>query len=74
MVEASGDRERTIAYVEIPAELAVDLETMIGHFVGVRAASRRWQEGGVDPVPIYVARELVLMDPNRTAMSETRGN
>lgn len=74
IVESSSDRERTIAYVEIPVNLAVDLETMIGHFVGVRAASRRWQEGGVDPIPIYVARELVLMDANRAVMSMTPGN
>jgi hypothetical protein len=69
----AGGNERTTAYVEIPADLVVDLETMIGHFVGVRASAKRWQEGGVNPIPIYVAGELVLMDADRSAMNTPPG-
>jgi hypothetical protein len=31
--------------------------------VGVRASAQRVQIGGVNPIPIYIARELVLLEP-----------
>jgi hypothetical protein len=61
-VDVSLPTERTVAYVEIPGNSAVDAEAMIGQYIGVRASAKRWQQGAVDPVPIYVARELVALD------------
>jgi hypothetical protein len=58
----STPAERTIAYVEVPGNSTVDAETMIGQYVGVRASAKRWQQGAVNPVPIFVVRELVALD------------
>lgn len=62
LVDVSTPVERTIGYIEIPGNSTVDAETMIGQYIGVRASAKRWQQGAVTPVPIYVARELVALD------------
>ena len=62
LVDASNPAERTIGYVEVPADSPVDVEKYIGGYVGVRAATKRWQEGGVNPVPIFVLGELVFLE------------
>ena len=54
---------RTIGYVELPADSTVDIDSYIGRYVGVRASQKRLLAGGVNPVPIYVARELTLLRP-----------
>jgi len=61
LVEATGKSERTIAYVEVPKDAAIDINRFIGLYVGVRAAEKRLH-GGVDPVPIYVVGEIMLLD------------
>ena len=63
LVDPTQSPPRTIAYVDIPAELVIDVNEFLGRYVGVRASGQRLQPGGVDPVPIYVARELVVLDP-----------
>ncbi|MBI4718154.1 MAG: hypothetical protein HY763_10145 [Planctomycetes bacterium] len=50
---------RTIAYIEVPLTVEMDLDDYLGRFVGVRASSKRPQEGAIDPVPIYVVSEVV---------------
>jgi len=62
LVDVSTPAERTIAYIEIPGNSTVDAEAMIGQYIGVRSSAKRWQQGAVDPMPIYVARELVALD------------
>ncbi len=62
LIDVSTPVERTVAYVEIPAHSPIDAEAMIEKYVGVRASAKRWQQGGVDPVPILVAQELVLLE------------
>lgn len=62
LVDTSSAAERTIGYVEAPADSPVDVEKYIGGYVGVRAATKRWQEGGVNPVPIFVLGELVFLE------------
>lgn len=52
----------TIGYVDFPSDFAQPLEPYLNRRVGVRAAARSWQEGGVEPVVVYVAGELVLLD------------
>ena len=63
LVDAATPPGRTIAYVDIPAGSGLDASAYVGRYVGVRAAQKRLQRGGVNPVPIYVARELVLLEP-----------
>lgn len=53
---------RTIGYVEIPADANINIEPFLGKLVGVRASAQRVQAGGVDPIPIYIARELMIME------------
>lgn len=59
---STGDKPRTIGYVEIPADLQIDMQTYLGRRVGVRARDRRLQTGDVDPVVIYIVQELVVLD------------
>lgn len=61
LVDSSGDRVRTIAYIEVPVESGLRAEEFIGRQVGVRASGKRPHEGGIDPVPVFVARELVAV-------------
>ncbi|GAF75812.1 unnamed protein product, partial [marine sediment metagenome] len=61
LVDTGGPTDRTIGYVEIPRDSLIDVANFIGRYVGVRASSKRLQTGGVNPVPIFVARELVLL-------------
>lgn len=63
LVDTTGPKERTMGYVEIPEDSGIDPAAHIGHFVGVRASAKRLQAGGVNPVPIYIAGELVNLQP-----------
>ncbi len=63
LVDTTGEVERTIGYVEIPRDSGIEPEAYLGRYVGVRAAKTRLQVGGVNPVPIYIASELVLLQP-----------
>ena len=71
LVDRSPLGDRTLGYVEFPADSDIDVDQYLGRHVGVRAAQQRWQKGGVDPVPIYVARELVLLSPSPTGIEPT---
>ena len=63
LIDPTASFDRTIGYVELPPDSQIQIDSFIGRFVGVRASERRLQAGGVDPIPVYVARELVLLDP-----------
>jgi uncharacterized protein YgiM (DUF1202 family) len=63
LIDPAAERDRTLAYVEIPQELPLKVEDFIGKYVGVRASERRLQQGGVNPIPIYIVTELILMQP-----------
>jgi len=63
LVDAGGGRERTIGYLEIPTGSTIDVDGFLGRYVGVRAVAKRLQTGGVNPVPIYVAGDLILLEP-----------
>lgn len=62
LVDPDASTTRTIAYVEIPDDAEYDVEGFVGRRVGVRARSRIFQTGGVEPIVIYVADALVLLD------------
>ena len=66
LVDTSGPTDRTIAYIEVPVGTAIDAKAFLDQYVGVRASSKRLQQGGVDPVAIYVAGEIVPIEPEET--------
>ncbi len=63
LVDPSTAGERTTAYVEIPAGSNIRVNDFLNKFIGVRALERRVQTGGVNPIPIYIADDLVLLEP-----------
>jgi len=63
LVDITGTSTRTIGYVEIPTRSEIDVNAFIGRYVGVRVSSKRLQAGSVNSVPIYVASELVNLQP-----------
>ncbi|MEK7757383.1 MAG: SH3 domain-containing protein, partial [Planctomycetota bacterium] len=67
LIDPTSESDRTIGYVEITPDSGLNVEGFLGRYVGVRASAQRVQTGGVNPVPIYIARELVLLEPPQTA-------
>ena len=63
LIDPTGPSDRTIGYVEIPSDSELKADEYLGRYVGVRASAQRVQIGGVNPIPIYIARELVLLEP-----------
>lgn len=63
IIDPTSESDRTIGYVEIPADSGLNVEGYLGRYIGVRASAQRVQTGGVNPVPIYIARELILLEP-----------
>lgn len=61
---------RTLGYVEIPPELRIDVSDFLGRRVGVRARERILQTGDVDPISVYVAAELVVLDRRAVGQGE----
>jgi hypothetical protein len=61
LVDPAANSGRTIAYVDVPAALDLDMADFLGRVVGVRAGGKTAQQGGVSPVPIYIASELVVL-------------
>jgi len=59
LVEPAGDGERTIGYVIIPRDSRIEVDALLGRVVGIRAIEKRLQSGLVDPVPVYVAAEII---------------
>ena len=62
LVDPGSAVPRTIGYVEVPADSDIDVTDYMGRFVGVRAREINLQAGGVDPIPIYTAAELVALE------------
>lgn len=60
-----SDGLRTIGYVEIPKGSGIDVTRFLGRRVGVRSRETRLQTEDVDPLMIYVASELVLLDVSK---------
>ena len=51
--------------MEIPGDTSIRVEEFLGRYVGVRASKSRLQPDSIDPVPIYVADELVPLERRR---------
>ena len=58
---------RTLGYVEIPPGADIDIGNYLGRRVGVRTHERILQTGDVNPIAIYVAAELVVLDRTASA-------
>jgi len=71
LVDVSSGADRTIAYVEIPGNSSLDAASLVGQYVGVRASAKRWEQGSVDPLPIYVAGEIVALDKPTQAHADS---
>ncbi|HUU83657.1 MAG TPA: hypothetical protein VM243_09155 [Phycisphaerae bacterium] len=67
LVTPGSDPVRTIAYVEIPPDSGMNINDYMGRIVGVRARETRLQTGDVDPITIYTANELVVLERADTA-------
>ncbi len=61
LVDTQAAGGRTIGYVEIPENSAINVEAFIGQYVGVRASETRFLPGGSRPIPVYVASELIVL-------------
>lgn len=70
LVDTSTSTERTVAYVDIPADASMNINALLGRYVGVRASRKRLMAGGVNPIPILVARELVPLESMDEGMEE----
>jgi len=70
LVDTSTSTERTIAYVDIPADAGMNINALLGRYVGVRASRKRLMAGGVNPIPVLVAMELVLLESIDEGMEE----
>jgi len=62
LIDPSAEWPRTLAYVEIPPHSDIDAASFLGRRVGVRAHERVLQTGDVNPISIYIASELVVLD------------
>ncbi|MBI3835112.1 MAG: hypothetical protein HY287_12350 [Planctomycetes bacterium] len=60
LVDAESGGEHTAGYVEVPADVKININELLGHQVVVRASEIRPHNGAVEPIPIYVAREISL--------------
>lgn len=61
LVDPLSTGGRTIGYVEIPEKSTIDVDAFMGQYVGVRATETRFLPGGVKPVPVFVAGELIVL-------------
>jgi hypothetical protein len=71
LVDPAKPSGRTIGYVEVPSDLTIRIEDYLGRYVGVRASEKRILTGGVDPVPIYVVSEFVILEPPASGSEAT---
>ena len=68
LVDPKLPNARTVGYIEIPPQSMIQIEDFVGRYVGVRASAKRIQTGGVNPVPIYIASELVILQPDAVSL------
>lgn len=71
LVDPTATPPRTLGYVEIPPESSINANDYLGRRVGVRAREHILQTGNVNPIAIYVAAELVVLDRLADAPQET---
>ncbi len=60
--ESKGMIPHTIAYIEIDPQSDIDPQAFVGRYVGVRARGQKLLEGSVDPMVVYTAAEIVILE------------
>ncbi len=60
--DSTGMIPRTIAYIEIDPQSNIDPQAFVGRYVGVRARGQKLLEGSVDPMVVYTAAEIVILE------------
>jgi hypothetical protein len=53
---------RTLCYVEVAESKKIDMTDYLGRLVGIRATKQYLETGNVDPIPVVVAEEIVILD------------
>ena len=72
LIEPERSPIRTLGYVEIPGDSGLVPTDYVGHRVGVWARQIKMEGGNVDPVPVYVAAKIVILDqPTEPTERET---
>lgn len=69
LVDPTQSTARTICYVEVPADLSIDMSAYLGRTVGIRARDKYLQTGDVDPIPVVVVEEIVVMGDAKALIS-----
>jgi SH3-like domain-containing protein len=72
LVDSADSNDRTLGYVEIPEDSSINVQEFLGRYVGVRAPQKMRLRGSADTVPIYIATELVILQPEQAAGSSER--
>ncbi|MCH7591165.1 MAG: hypothetical protein IH989_00075 [Planctomycetes bacterium] len=67
LTDPTSKRDRTLAYVEVRPNAGIDVASFLDRYVGVRATGKRLQTGGIQPVPIYMVDEIVLLEDEPAA-------
>jgi uncharacterized protein YgiM (DUF1202 family) len=73
LIDPASNTPRTLCYVEIPPDSDLDVTRYLGRIVGVRARAKYVSTEGVDPVPIVLASEFVLLEQGEPALTEAAG-
>lgn len=63
LVDPKSQPARTIGYIELDKDLTLDMERLMGRYVGIKASRIRPAEGMVNPVPLYIASRIVVLNP-----------
>jgi SH3-like domain-containing protein len=71
LVDPKVATPRTLCYVEIPAESEIDVTRFIGQLVGIRARKQYLETGNVNPIPVVVVDEMVILDDAEVASDGT---
>lgn len=67
LTDPMSKRDRTLAYIEVRPNADIDVASFLDRYVGVRATGKRLQTGGIQPVPIYMVDEIVLLEDEPAA-------
>ncbi|HRX86300.1 MAG TPA: hypothetical protein P5572_14870 [Phycisphaerae bacterium] len=61
LVDPDATVPRTLCYVELADDSDIDIEQYLGRTVGIRASKQYVETDNVDPIPVVVAEEIVIL-------------
>jgi hypothetical protein len=62
IVDVDEGGQRTIAYIEIEPDSTINPQEFLGRHVGVRARAKRLIEGTAEPIVVYSAAEIIILE------------